>query len=381
MGRAVRLASPIVALGVVLFLLVAVPKLTSTPSRIVGLRLPSDVAVPASYHVVYRVTTGAAVTTEDLWVHRPFESYDATYAGPSVTGSPLSVITSRLGRLYVQSASGTPEVVEPAPAPTTFDIRLDALTGADVQGVVQAQGDHRVAGRSCQMLRTAGSLLSNALSGTPTARDHVDSCVDDAGLLLHERHVNGGHVVFDRVAMSVDTSPPSRGFTTAGTHLAVEQGGGKVVTLAAGSRPPGAMFWELAQPLAGFSLLGRFATVSPTANAHIAGTASPIETGVLDVFVNGPDVVTVDQAVDVGPRASPGQSGVPVDLGPLGQGRLTLSPLGGIIRVDVPNGKGAFLLIRGTVAVPQLIAIGRRLQPQPPGTIVTAPDLTSDGAR
>ena len=40
----------------------------------------------------------------------------------------------------------------------------------------------------------------------------------------------------------------------------------------------------------------------------------------------------------------------------------------------------SFVRISGTVPSGQLLAVARALQPQPPGTIQTVPDLTSDGA-
>ncbi|HMC71205.1 MAG TPA: hypothetical protein VKJ07_18755, partial [Mycobacteriales bacterium] len=39
-------------------------------------------AVPSAYSVTYAVTTaGSSPTTERLWVRRPFDSVDITYAG------------------------------------------------------------------------------------------------------------------------------------------------------------------------------------------------------------------------------------------------------------------------------------------------------------
>jgi hypothetical protein len=40
----------------------------------------------------------------------------------------------------------------------------------------------------------------------------------------------------------------------------------------------------------------------------------------------------------------------------------------------------SFVRISGTVPPAQLLAVARALQQQPPGTIQTVPDLTSDGA-
>ena len=52
-----------------------------SPSSTVVL-LPPPGGVPLSYHIVYRVKTGTGVSTEELWVHRPFEAEDPRLLAP-----------------------------------------------------------------------------------------------------------------------------------------------------------------------------------------------------------------------------------------------------------------------------------------------------------
>src|SRR5437660_8077135 len=54
---------------------------SGSPGAVVPLPRPG--AVPLAYHVVYRVTTGSVVSTEGLWVQRPFEPEDVLFGGPS----------------------------------------------------------------------------------------------------------------------------------------------------------------------------------------------------------------------------------------------------------------------------------------------------------
>src|SRR3954447_21186683 len=54
--------------------------------------------VPSAYTVTYAVTTaGSAPTAERVWVRRPFDSVDITYAGSSPDAAPSLVMVYRLG--------------------------------------------------------------------------------------------------------------------------------------------------------------------------------------------------------------------------------------------------------------------------------------------
>jgi hypothetical protein len=331
--------------------------------------------VPLSYDIVYRVTTGTAVSTEELWVLRPFESEDVTFAGTSTQGEPLSTVVYRLGRQLLHDAGAAPTVLEPPPGPTPFDVRLDALGPAP--NLVR-RGTRQVAGRRCEVYRSAQSLESGALIQRPTAADHVDTCIDAQGLVLEERHVAGGRVLDVRQAVRVTTGAAGHRFLTAGTHVPVNQGGGRVVTITPTSRPPAQPFWGEPTLPPGFMPVGRFAVVPPQPPAGAGVPDAGLVAAVDDVFVRGPDVVVIEQGGTVtGAAISVPTGGTPITLGPLGHGTVERSALASsVLALPTPN---TFVRVSGTLPAGSLIDVARSLRQQPGGTIVTAPDLTSDG--
>src|SRR5205823_5970424 len=180
-------------------------------------------------------------------------------------------------------------------------------------------------------VRSAKSLASPLGARVTGAKDYVDSCVTAAGLVVGEWVVSAGKVVRQRVALKVSVGPGAvsdRSFATAGTHVPLKQGGGRVVTLSPTSRPPGPPFWELPEPPGGFVRLGRFAVVPPQPQLSAGPPKAGLVTTVDDVFVRGADVIVVEQGETLGgsPIAPP-SGGTRVDLGALGSGVTSLSPL------------------------------------------------------
>jgi len=339
--------------------------------------LPQPGAVPIAYHAVYQVTAGSVTTTEELWVHRPFESEDIT---SSAAGQQASRIVYRLGRQLLHDAGGLPAVFEPSPAPAPFDVRLDAVAAAATRaGALIARAGLTVAGRRCRVYRSAQSLESAQLSARPTAADHVDTCVDAQGLVLDERHVSGGKLVLERRATTVTAGADAMGhaYATIGTHVPLDHGGGRVVTVSQTSRPPGQPFWELAQSPRGFVHLGRFAAIPPPPQAP-GQSRTGLVTAVDDVFVRDADVIVVEQGETVGGVAFQAPTGgTEVDLGQLGRGQLVLSPLASSLTALV--GKSSFVRVSGTVPPGELLSVAGALTRAPGTALEIVPDLTSDG--
>src|SRR4051812_34985555 len=194
--------------------------------------LPAAGAVPVAYHITYRVKTGSVVNIEDLWVHRPFEAEDLVVAAHAPQARPLSSIVERLGRQLVR-AGGQPGVLEPPPSPAAFDVRLDAVAADAIRaGSLVTKGESMIAGRACRVFRTAQSLAGNTLAVKPTAANHVDSCIDHEGLVLREQRTLDGKLVQIREATAVAIGADvSHAYSTAGTHIPLQQGGGAVVTI------------------------------------------------------------------------------------------------------------------------------------------------------
>ena len=317
--------------------------------------------VAVAYHVTYSVTSGRLHSSENLSVHRPFESEQVLSTG--------SHIVSRLGRQFIE-AGGAPTVFEVAPAAAQFDQRVDAVAAAAPHGMLQVRGAKRVAGHSCRVVRTRNVLAAD-FDSTPTHNDHVDSCVSAAGVVLEQTTTRNGKVVSQKIARRVDFDVASS-FSTRGTHVARAEGGGRIISVSDDSRPPGQDFWELTQVPAGFTHVGRFAVVAPS------GPSDPVVTTIDDVYVHGADEFVVEQGGTVSGIAMAAPKGERVSLGALGTGRLTVSPAASSVAALTKN-KGGFVRVTGTLRPAQLVTIARGLRSGPGGTLTTISDATSGG--
>ena len=124
-------------------------------------------------------------------------------------------------------------------------------------------------------------------------------CVDRDGLVLEERTVDGGKVVrrptarYVRVDVDVDAVEVRRDRRR--RHPRHRQGGGSVQRVTDDSRTPGD-FWELGSTPSGFTHRGRYAVVPPPRAAfRRRARGRQRAAGVVDVYVRGADVVTVDR--------------------------------------------------------------------------------------
>lgn len=371
------------AVVVVAALLAAVVLATRPSGHGRAVALPAPGAVPSTYHVVYRLTAGGRSSYEDLWVNRPFEADDVIRAGRSADAKVISTSTTRLGRQLLHAGGGQAGVMEMPPQVTPLDVRLDAVLDAGVRShAVRVRGVEQVAGRRCQVYRTRQSLSAVDLTAVPTASDHVDTCIDAQGIVLAEHGVAGGDPIRDRVAVAVHTGRTATGhrFVTTGTHIPLDMGGGRIVSVTADSRPPGTPFWQLPAPPSGFRLAGRFAVVPPAPTVGKKRGSDATVTEMADVYVKGPDVIVIEQGqAETDGAFNPPSVGQPVDLGPLGTGTLSLSARASSVSA-LTKGHRYFVRVSGTLPPDRLQSIARRLAPLAPGTLVTIPDLTSDGA-
>jgi hypothetical protein len=305
-------------------------------------------AVPKSYHVTYSVSSGKARWIDELWVSRPFDSDNWTVG--------TSRVTAALGRQVVSNADATAGVLQVPPNVAPSDIRIDTVAAyALKRGLLQIRGSATYAGRKCQVYRSAKSLVARVMSAAPTARDHVDTCVDRDGLVLDERAVSDGKQTLAKRAKKVEVSS-QHDFVVEGTEVPLDQGGGRVTSLTDDSRPPGESFWQLDAPPTGFTHLGRYAVVPP--QPRVVGS---LATSVDDVFTSGPDVIVVSNGHRP-PVVEPGGRSV-------GVGRLYLSAVGS--RIVIQHEHGAYVEVRGTVTPATLIRLARALVEHPPGTLVT----------
>ena len=350
---------------------------------------PPRFAAPTEYHVVYRVSSSTATPlTEELWVDRPFDSYDTTSSG----STQYLTTVARLGAEVLKASHGAQaSLINSPPAPATNDVRLDAMAGPLLRaGLILIVGRSSVMGRSCVILRSSGPLrAAGPLAPLHPGSSYVDSCVDQDGIVLSEATYKAGVQSELRRAVSVSVGGgASRGgdFQLPGQALAFYSGGGSFTPLTLSSSPPG-LSWAASTVPAGFQHAGRYAVVpsqpqvfadqnqggGPPPGPSQLGLPNDLVTELDDTFVSGPDVIIVQQGVLMGGgkfNAPPG--GQPVQLGVLGRGQLTLSALGPVLTAEPANGSH-FVRISGTVPPSVLLAVARGLQVEAPGPIVPLP--------
>lgn len=315
--------------------------------------------VPDSYRIDYRVEghggDEVVVTSDRLWVRRPWDSRLEVYRSEQPGGRPDAVQVASFGGFRAEGAGEAEVVVATPPGPPASDVRITAALPAALEdGRVELVEHRRVAGRTCQVLRTATSLATGDLAPPVGPDDHADTCIDARGLVLEEVLVSDGEVLLRRVAIDVAIEPDLEGvsFETGEATLEVDEGGGFVAETESGSRVPG-RFFEPRDP-DGFIRHGRFAVVPPQAeNFTELDRLAQRVTYLSDVWVHGADVVVLDQGGTVGNvDPFPGLGGVEVDLA-RGPGTLTYGLGGPVVIVDL--GGGRFLRARGTVAPDLLV--------------------------
>jgi len=338
-------------------------------------------AVPNAYSVTYNVTTtGAAATTERLWVRRPFDSVDITYADASPGTMPSLVTVYRLGVQVLKAVDAQAGLLHVPAAAAPPDVRADLVVPAALRAhKIKLLGSSRVLGRSCQVFRSATPLRAGPLPALRSGSTYVDTCIDAAGIVLRETQVSAGHAVFERRAVAVATGAPAVAtaqFGLTGTPTPYDAGGGAFTSLTLTSRPPGGS-WAIQQLPNGFTHLGRFAVVPPQpqlfgqgGNGYGSmGLPGGLVTEMDDVYVHGADVLVLQQGSTLnGATFTPPANGTSVDLGRLGHGQLLIAGNGSTVVAEPGNGKG-FVRLSGTFPPDELVTIMRALTRQPAGTL------------
>jgi hypothetical protein len=322
---------------------------------------------PGAYRIDYRVEGyggGEAVVTSDrLWVRRPFDSRLEVYDADTPGGEPDAVQVASFGAVRAEGAERTTVVVASPPGAPASDVRVGtALADAVRERRAEVVEHRQVLGRPCHVIRTAELLATSDLSPVREHGEHADTCIDAHGMVLEELLVSGGEPLLRRVAIDLELDPDLAGvsFDPGEPTVPVDDGGGFVGEVEPDSRLPG-RFFESTAP-AGSVHRGRYAVVPPQAdNFTDPSRIAQRLTYVSDVFVVGADVVVLDQGGtygDVDPF--PGLRGVEVDLGDLGAGILTFGAGGPVVVVDL--GEGDFVRARGTVAPGPLLELLRTLE-------------------
>lgn len=335
------------------------------------------VRTPDAYRVVYREESHAGgdtvVSTEEIWVRRPFDGRVEERRGPPPGTELLTTTVSRLGVFaFRNEGAARPDVLfEVPPASAASDTPVTpALAGAIDQGLSERRERRRILAlaRDCQVYRFGRQLRSGTLVPIGSIEgEYVDACIDEAGLVLEEVWSVGGSILERRVAVDVDENaalddglftPPSV------EALDVLSGGGSARPIDPGSHPPGP-FFEPSEIPASLERLGRFEVVPPQGGAF----GDPLQqagrlASVSDVYGRGPEFLVVDQGVLGGSGPfEPEPGAFPVDAGQVGPGELILGAR--FSEVRIVRDDGSFVRVYGTVPIELLLDVVRAIRPQP----------------
>lgn len=311
--------------------------------------------LPAAYHAVYRAEayegSNVTVSTEEIWVQRPFDGRVAIREGepPGTAKQFEGRSTFGVYANYTEGAGAEAQVAGDAPTVALGDIRVAASLDDLVAEGLFVPGDRRRAlGRECQTYRT-GSPLQSLKITAPAPTDYVDVCLDDTGLIMEEVAIVEDKVAQRLTALSIEIDPAldPAGFVIDGQRLRPDEGGAEVTEVDRSTAPtPG--YWSLDAVPAGFTHRGRY-LVAGAQSSHV------------DVYVRGVDLVTVRQgAPGAEPDLGDAGPGLEVDLGALGAGRLLLRSVGPSFLAH-PGGE-AFVHVTGTLAPAELEAVATALR-------------------
>lgn len=165
---------------------------------------PPAVDAPAAYRITYDVVENGLPRVEEWTVRRPYESLVvSTRDGAVLTGTATS--RARLQHFLSEERGWLP--IQPELHRAAFDQHPAAAVAAMAAlGLVEPQGEDEHLGRRCSVYRT-GQPTSAGAATVPSDDEHTDVCIDDAGLVLHERWVIGGSVVVERTATALELDP------------------------------------------------------------------------------------------------------------------------------------------------------------------------------
>jgi hypothetical protein len=318
-------------------------------------------SVPTTYTATFRVETRAGktpvVTTERYWVRRPFEARIETWSGPPPGKDRLSVRQSAFGVLTNENPRSQPINIAVPPSVATGDLRVDAgLDEALKSHTIIRRERRRVYGRPCQIYRAGGPVSAGDFAPYKAGvGEYADFCVDRSGLVIEEAWTSRGRLVRRRVAVKVEVDPPIDPeifrITVPPTDAA-QRGSVKQVDV---TEP----VWTPSRVPTGFRLLGHYRVALPQiAIPQSGGSPTTAPVSLTDVYVNGPDLLAVDQGASLaGLIASDNRPARSIDLGSLKNGQLVIDARMSEARGAAPDGSAVRVL--GTLAPSELVQLAR----------------------
>lgn len=163
--------------------------------------VPIEEATPDSYRITYELVENGLPRTETITVVRPYESLVRSERdGQLISGTATS--RERLWT-YLADRDGW-LVVQPELHRAAYDHRpLRAMAMAMSLGLAEERPGRQVAGVPCRVFATGQPIGSSGMVA-PDPAEETELCIDDRGLVLHERWTIGTSVVVERTATAVE---------------------------------------------------------------------------------------------------------------------------------------------------------------------------------
>lgn len=313
---------------------------------------------PMSYRTLFRTDTWIygqdLARWELLTVARPFGSSDLTYDAPPGPGmAPVSGYVSTEQALYDVDAGGMHLVAGKQPGVASGD--QDLLTQMPemvARNLAADTGSVRdIAGLRCHVYRLheppAGAIAPLAGAG-----DHDDICLAANGLILSEAWTYKSHLVYSRRALEISL----KGVSLPQAYAAAPAPAGAPTVR---TDPSPSSFLVPPPAPAGYQAAGSYDfSVAEGQSPQVAQAES-----VVWVFVNGPDVVTVEAGASAD-GALPWEGGKAVVEGARLPGftkaQSAIRSDGAEVRIDA--GHGDWVRVRGTVPVTWLVRYAAALR-------------------
>jgi hypothetical protein len=265
---------------------------TSDPLVITG--------APTTYKVSYDIEVAAtggerSYHYQELTVQRPFDDKAVYYAGRAPQPSTEFKAITNLGLGASSSTDGPYEIRQLLPNTSTNDPRYDITLDDLINNGFYVRRERReYNGRQCTVFRT-GRTVQNEIVGLATAKDYVDICIDDSGIVLEQVSVNSGKFSLRILAQSIETAPTLAGdeFYIVGTPLGNADGAPEMVELDLDAKPVDT-FVQLDQAPAGFEHKARY-RFRDALSAQESAAGLPEKDTYVDVYLKGTQAIVIQQ--------------------------------------------------------------------------------------
>lgn len=158
---------------------------------------------PDSYRIVYDIEENALARRETWTISRPFESLVVGERDGIVISGTATSVTDLYTYLSERDAWFS---IQPELHRAAFDQRpLAAMATMVALGFAEVGAQAEYAGSVCTVYVTGAPLTSGSVAAPGDER--TEACIDDRGLVLHERWEIDDSVVSERTAVSVEIDP------------------------------------------------------------------------------------------------------------------------------------------------------------------------------